>query len=563
MNWKKLSLIIIIGLAAFFRLWKLQTLPRDAHVDEIMNAYVGQFTIRNGVDLYGNPWPILYFDNFGDFPNILPMYLSGLSTLLFGNFEWAIRLPIAIFGIFGVYMVYLLAKLVYAKQESALFAALTLAIFPWHINLSRATAEGVTASSVFLLGIYLILRYLPQKSRLLLIIGFLLMLLTYLLYPSYRITVPLALLPLFLLTKERWWKAMLLSFSGIALGLTLFISQTNWGTGRFEQTSLLGTNSPVWPIQSELIIGEGSSNALKARLLYNKFFMIGREFVNQYLSYFSVDFLFDKGGLPMRYFVPNVGVWYYSYLILIVGLLAFSLIKSQEFNKHLKQHLKDQQAGKIAIYLIYLLAISPLVSALTIDDTPNVHRAALLPITLSLLAGFLPMAFQVFPKLRWRIIGAIFLTAVLCFETIDAWNKYQVHSSKYQYIYRSPAIKELSSYLKNKSPQVGAIFVEKKGEAAIYYLFYNQIYDKQLSKEFQTKLQISKVNNIYFTEHGCVSPEFVSNSMVTGRNLFVLGNTCIREYTQIWKSYPNLKEIDVLRSKQGDIIFRVYELNIQ
>lgn len=142
MNWKKISLIVVIGLAAFFRLWKLQTLPRDAHVDEIMNAYVGQFTIRNGVDLYGNPWPILYFDNFGDFPNILPMYLSGLSTLLLGNFEWAIRLPIAIFGIFGVYMVYLLAKLVYTKHESALFAAFTLAVFPWHINLSRATAEG-------------------------------------------------------------------------------------------------------------------------------------------------------------------------------------------------------------------------------------------------------------------------------------------------------------------------------------------------------------------------------------------------------------------------------------
>jgi len=197
-------LIAILLLAAGLRLWQLDRVPQAAHVDEVMNAYVGEFIWHNGVDLYGNPWPVLYFDNFGDYPNVVPMYLSGLSTLLLGQNEFAIRLPIALFGIVGVLAVYYLTRLITKREKAALFAALTMAIFPWHIVLSRATAEGVTAATVFSLALYLLLTaFRSQRLSLRGLLAYALFFLTYLLYPSYRVVVPLALLPTFLLATNR------------------------------------------------------------------------------------------------------------------------------------------------------------------------------------------------------------------------------------------------------------------------------------------------------------------------------------------------------------------------
>lgn len=81
-SFAKIVLISIIVLATAARLIFLDTLPKSPHADEVMNAYVGRYILQNGFDLYGNPWPLIYFDNFGDYPNIMPMYLSGIFTIL-------------------------------------------------------------------------------------------------------------------------------------------------------------------------------------------------------------------------------------------------------------------------------------------------------------------------------------------------------------------------------------------------------------------------------------------------------------------------------------------------
>ena len=541
-------IILIVVLAAFLRLWKLDSLPFDTHVDEVMNAYIGNFTLKNGFDLYGNKWPILYFDNFGDYPNILPMYLSGLGILLLGNNEFGMRAPIAFFGIAGIILVYLVAKLIFQKESPALFAAFSLAIFPWHIVLSRATAEGVTASTVFILGIYLLLRNLPKKPLLPLIIAWFILLVTYLLYPAYRIIVPLALLPTFLLSKDRKIKVFCISIAIISFILTLIISQTIWGTGRFEQTSLFSSQSSVYPMQAEFIAGEGHENALKARLLYNKVFMFGREFIKQYASYFSIDFLFARGGLPMRYFVPDQGVWYYSYFLL--GLIFIGIEMTNKIS------LPTRNQRNYLFYIIYLLLLAPLSAALTIDDVPNIHRAALMPVILSILSGLLLSVFYKLPKKKIVFTGFILL---IVFESLYFFNKYAIHADKFQQVYRSPAMKNLAQFLNEKQNQVDDIYIERKGESAIYYLFYNQIYDSKLSTQFQTKLQIPQVNNVHFTEHECVYPGLIENDLSQKTSLFIVSSSCYDERPEILTLYPTLKETDIIESSQGDAIFKVYQ----
>jgi 4-amino-4-deoxy-L-arabinose transferase-like glycosyltransferase len=293
----------------------------------------------------------LYFDNFGDYPNILPMYLSGIGVLLFGNHEFGMRVPIALFGILGVYLVYLISKLLFAKKSLALFAALTLAVFPWHIVLSRATAEGVTAASVFLLGLYLFLRHLKSNYWLTLFGAYLAWFLTYLLYPSYRLVIPLVLLPTLLMSKHKTNKIIYLSVALVSLLITFLISQTTWGTGRFAQTSLFSQESQVYALQAEFIAGEGHQNALKAHLFYNKALMFGKEFIKQYTSYFSFDFLFAKGGLPMRYFVPDQGLWYYSYFALFLMVLIGAITQNKFVTKSMNKLLDNPWQKSVFIIL--------------------------------------------------------------------------------------------------------------------------------------------------------------------------------------------------------------------
>lgn len=549
-------LILIVLLAAFLRLWKLNSLPLDTHVDEVMNAYVGNFTLKNGTDLYGNKWPILYFNNFGDYPNILPMYLSGLGILLFGNNEFGMRAPIALFGIVSIILAYFVGKLIFQKKSLALFAAFSLAIFPWHIILSRATAEGITASTVFLLGIYLLLRNLKKQKLLPLVIAWLILLSTYLLYPAYRIIVPLALLPTFLLSKDKKTKIFCIVIAVVSLILTFMISQTAWGTGRFEQTSLFSQQSSVYPLQAEFIAGEGHENALKARVLYNKAIMFGKEFIKQYASYFSIDFLFASGGLPMRYFVPDQGLWYYSYLLLWLIFIGLALLKNQYFTKSISFILPTKDQRKYLFYFIYLLLLSPLSAALTIDDVPNVHRATLMPLILSILSGLLLSVFYKLPKKK--IIFTCFMFLVI-FESFYFFNKYAVHAGKFQQVYRSPAMKNLAYYLAEQKNNYDSIYIERKGETAIYYLFYNQIYDSKLNQQFQTKLQIPQVESIHFTKHECVYPGLIETDLSQKTSLFIVSSSCYDERPKILEDHPKLQEIAQIKSSQGDAIFKVYQ----
>ena len=105
-----------------------------------MTGYVGRFILKNGKDVYGNPWPLWYFDKFGDFYIVLPIYLKGLSTFLFGVNEFAIRFPSAFLGALSVIPIFLF-PIGYLKTKIGYLSALTMAIMPWHIILSRASSE--------------------------------------------------------------------------------------------------------------------------------------------------------------------------------------------------------------------------------------------------------------------------------------------------------------------------------------------------------------------------------------------------------------------------------------
>jgi 4-amino-4-deoxy-L-arabinose transferase-like glycosyltransferase len=162
--WSYLGLGIVLFIACFSRLYHLSNLPYSLHDDEVSNTYIGRFILENGVDLNGQKFPLLYSDKFGDYPPVLPMYLSGISTYFFGVNAFAARLPFAILGVLSVALTYYLARWLFSKPAIAYLCAGFLAVCPWHIVLSRATAEGIAASFAFMLGLFLLFREISKQK---------------------------------------------------------------------------------------------------------------------------------------------------------------------------------------------------------------------------------------------------------------------------------------------------------------------------------------------------------------------------------------------------------------
>ncbi|KKU96071.1 MAG: hypothetical protein UY27_C0004G0001, partial [Candidatus Gottesmanbacteria bacterium GW2011_GWA1_48_13] len=140
------------------RLYKLGSLPLGLYEEEVTNAYVGRFILQNGVDPYGNRFPLLYFDKFGDYPPVLPLYLSGLSTFIFGFTEFAARFSIALIGALTIFPVYGLAFLIFQNKWWGIFAGTIVAILPWHVVLSRTSAEGIIGLAAYALALYLVIQ---------------------------------------------------------------------------------------------------------------------------------------------------------------------------------------------------------------------------------------------------------------------------------------------------------------------------------------------------------------------------------------------------------------------
>ncbi len=533
-----LSLGAIFLLSLFLRTYHLATLPFYFHQDEVMNGYVGRFILQNGKDLYGNSFPLLYFDRFGDFPNVIPMYLSGLSTFIFGINEFAVRFPIALAGSLTVLLFYFLGKLFFKDSRFALFFSFLLAICPWHIALSRATAEGVTALAVFVLGFYLALKGLKEDKKKLFFLSLPLFLLTYFLYPGYRVFTPLSLLPFLFLnfkTGKVYFKKKLLFFVVPFFLLSFLISTTSWGKGRFEQTSLFynqEVKGKIGAVNIAFIFDEGSDQIFEARVFHNKIVGYYKEGVEQYLNYFSPGFLFVKGGLPDRYLVPNQGLFYLTSFALLFFLL-----------------LPARKRNLIFYYFLYLLLISPIPAALTVDDVPNIHRSAalILPVLFLATVGFKGLISLTKNK-HFKILISFLIVLLIGLEFIYFWHQYSNHTASYKGIYRNGGSEELVSFIKDNEAGFDQVIMPGLGTLPLYYLFYNSNFNSSLVGRFEEGMVIPEADKAIFINNWCPSRETDLNQF-EGKIILVNRPDC---------DIPlGFEEIEIIERKDSTAAFRI------
>lgn len=524
-------LIFIFLISLSLRIYKLGSLPNSLHQDEIMNGYVGRFIFLNGIDLYGNKWPLIYFDRFGDYPNVLPMYLSGLSTFIFGVNEFAIRFPIALIGSLIIIPIFFISDLIFKDKITALFSSLFIGLMPWHITLSRSTSEGILGSTSFAFALFFLFKALTSQKLKPLVLSFPFFFLSYFLYPAFRLITPLSLLP-----SLYWFKSenpirlkvclllLLLFFSG----LTAYIGTTPWGKGRFNQTSIFNVNSGVELTLKQLIFDEGPNHIIRARIFHNKIIGYSREFIKQYLKYFSPNFLFLQQGLPRRYQIPDNGLLYITSLFFI--FLALINLNLTQLSRNLRE-----RKGLIKYGLLILL-ISPIPAALTIDDTPNIHRSIFLTVSYTLFSSY---GFYIIRKniKRWQPYLYL-ITLASIFELLYFSHQYINHVSNQQGLYRNDGSKQLILYLKKSQSKYSRIFIPDQKTLALYYLFYTNNFNPGLAGRFKKDIKINHIGKkIIFIDNPCPS-SILKPSSLSKNSLIVVDGQC-----QVTSSFKEIKSI--------------------
>ncbi|PIR41903.1 MAG: hypothetical protein COV30_01785 [Candidatus Yanofskybacteria bacterium CG10_big_fil_rev_8_21_14_0_10_37_15] len=151
-----LIFLIIIGIAAFFRLYQLDKFPPGLYPDEAMNGNNALEAIDTG------NYEIFYPENNGR--EGLFINIQALSLKIFGNKTEALRIVSSILGIFTVIGLYLLTKQLYDWRMASL-ASFMLAVSFWHVNFSRIGFRAIMLPFVLVFGFYFIWRGLKHLHK--------------------------------------------------------------------------------------------------------------------------------------------------------------------------------------------------------------------------------------------------------------------------------------------------------------------------------------------------------------------------------------------------------------
>ncbi|MDD3532181.1 MAG: glycosyltransferase family 39 protein [Candidatus Shapirobacteria bacterium] len=469
-------LLLILTLASFLRFFRLDRVPPSLNWDETAIAYNAYSILQTGKDEWGEPWPLLGFESFGEYKLPLFIYATIPGVWLFGLTEFGTRFMPALFGVIGVFLTYIFTKELFKNKALAFLSAFILAIDIWHLQITRAAFEAGLAQLFLLLSIFFL--YRTQKKPYFLVWSFLFACLSVYTYNSSRIFVPLFFAAVFLFNRGLFLKnkkALILAVLTAALFAWPLI--LNFKTpiiqGRYDLISIQGDPGFVLRINDARghLWQAGWPDPL-ARLIHNKathyFFVFGKN----YLAHFSPNFLFVEGAEHTQQSIPGLG----QFMIIFAPFLAwgaFLLSKKLVREKSLPAWLLFAQ-----------ILVSPVAAATTMNSIPHALRTfCALPAWQIIIAYGLWDCWQRVGKTKFKTtaLGLFFLLLSLNFG---------YYLKQYYFVYPASRAKDwqyghkeaVAFAWKNKNDYDKVFFTRHYGEPYIFFLFHSR-YSPQ---EYQT-----------------------------------------------------------------------------
>lgn len=479
-------LVIIFILGVFLRFYRLGEVPVGLHRDEAFLGYNAYSLLKTSRDMSGDFLP-LHLRSFIYSPAGYS-YLTIPFVNLFDLNAYSVRFPSALFGSLTIIVSFFLVLELFRENKHktaiGLLTAFLLALSPWHINLSRTATENIVVVFFISLGVLFYLTWTRQNKLLLLLLSFLFFGATFLLYQAPRAFLPIFIpLMIFSLTigktdKKKLIQPLILFFVIILLPLFTILFSKDLAL-RIKTVSIFAT-SETQLVLDEQIREDGVSNIgiSASRAFHNKPLEYFLQFTKNYFAHFSFDFLFSDNGVPPRYTVPNMGLIYLVELpFFIIGVL--NLLNQRSKNK---------------FFLLGWILVTPIGSALTFDDVPNLQRTAIIFPALSIISanGFL-VFFEMLKKQKWIIVGAITVLIAAFFYSFAFYlHQYYVHQLVHKPWNRHEGYEILVQKVNNLLPNYNkAIITTSESAPAIFFLFYGK-YDPLL---FQKETKGVKTND--------------------------------------------------------------------
>lgn len=452
-------LFLIIFLGAVLRFAYLSYSPPSLNWDEVSHGYNAYSILTTGKDEWGEKFPLI-FRAYGDYKLPVYIYLTSISEKLFGLNEFSVRFISAISGVGTVIFTFLLASELFASSFVATLSAFFVAVEPWGLFLSRGALEGNLSLFFITSGVFYFIKGL--KNKIFYIPFAFLMGLSVWTYNSARVFAPLLVTALILIYRKEIFlsvknKIVFLVIPTILISLffiPMFIQLARpIGQARYSKVAILDSGAIA---KIEEARNKSDMPLILNKLVNNKIVYFVKIFSKNWLSHFSLDFLFAKGGSNYQFSIPGKGLIYWTEFVpFIFGIFWLFLRKE-----------------KSSYLVLFWLLFSPIPSALT-NEAPHVLRViTMLPMPMVVSALGLNWITGKIPKKFRFYFLLIYITLVLGFLENYLINYFVSYRNNYSFSWQY-GYKEVMNYIKDNYSSYDKIIITKKyGEPHEFLLFY-------------------------------------------------------------------------------------------
>lgn len=492
-------MVAIFILTLILRFYKLGGNPPAIYWDEAAIGVDAYALAETGKDQYGQPWYQAIFPSYGDYKAPFYIWLTAIPVKFLGLSEFSVRFPSAFFGSLTVLLTYFLVKELFSWSKNdpgsklvlSLLSAFLLAIIPWHFHFSRIGFESNLSLFWFVFCLWLFLKGL-RKGFFLVLASFCGAAAVYS-YFSARVVLPVfVIFSCLIFFKKIWQKKfwfLIAMISSIVLLIPLFKSPLYALSQQFRLSTknILTDQEPI--IYSSKLVEQDNLSFL-GRLFHHRYFYLGREFLINYFSHFSFQFLFLGGDENLRH---HSGFGGELYLVLILPFLTgiYFLLKRHD---------------KATFFIFAWLFSAPMAAAISYE-VPHSSRAIYMIIPLVIITAFgIISACHLISK-KLRLLLFIFYFLVLTFNIFSYMHDYFVHYPQRGCRFWQDGYKQLMVYLKNKTNEYEEIYITDTYRLPyLYYIFYlkPQVEKIQLFQEERLKLsglfsgEPEKIDNVFF-----------------------------------------------------------------
>lgn len=494
-------LLFIFFIGIFLRFYSISEIPNGLHIDEAINGVNGYFLLHTGKDSNNKKLP-LQTEVFGDYNPTGYSYLTILPIKIFGLNEFSTRFPGALLGSLTVLASFLLSFSIFRNKKIGLLSAFLVAVSPWHIVFSRSSEETLVSLFFVVLGFALVFLSLENKKLKLLILGVIMLAVSFFMYFTPRVFVPLMFLAVLIFLFGLWYKQkdikyrnfLFCSFFFLVAIVTFLIFGIKGSSNRFNQVSIFGSMNTKL-VMEEQIREDGvmSTNVKIAQFFHNKLINYSLSFISNYIEYYSGSFLFVKGGLPIWFRVEGMGLIYLTELpFLLIGVVVLAVSK-KKINK---------------IPLLWIL-IAPITVAITVDDVPNIRRSLLMFLMIEIISAFGFLYILQNRKKLLKIVAVSFFGILFACNFLYFLHQYFVHGPIHRNWYRNEGFGEMVKTVKNSYNEVDNVIVTKDAGGIYPLILFYMKYDPEeyLSEGSSKDKDYTGFGKFFFVPQSCPSQQ--------------------------------------------------------